>query len=391
MAISETLVIALFWLSLLTVLYTYFLYPALLKLLSLAVRRRHTPPAVAATSATTWPTVTMVVSAYNEQQVLPDKIENCMRLKYPRQRITFLFGSDGSDDYTWSLLRNVRDPRFVVQHHPQRRGKVRVLNELLQRVTSDLVVFSDANTLYDPDAITELVKCFGDEQVGCVIGKLELVASDRDPDACHQESLYWRYENAIKHWESRLGIVPTINGGIFAIRRELYEELPGHAVTEDQVLGMRIMVKGYRCLFAAKALATETVSNLQGEWRRRIRISAGNFQSLFLVKGVFRCGATSFAFISHKVLRWMVPFCLIAMLLANCLLIGRFFYGSTLLCQGLFYAGGLVAVVSPKLAGNRKVLSLLKYFLTMNLAILIGFTRFLAQSQPVTWARTTRT
>jgi cellulose synthase/poly-beta-1,6-N-acetylglucosamine synthase-like glycosyltransferase len=389
MPIGEKILISLFWLSLLTILYTYFLYPLLLKVLSLAVRLRP-GTAVRLQNESSLPNVTMVISAYNEERVLPDKIENCMRLKYPTDKITFLFGSDGSDDHTWSLLRGIKDPRFTVRHNPKRRGKVQVLNDLMSRVTSDIVVFSDANTMYEPDAITELVNSFSDQRVGCVIGKLDLVAPETDPDACHNESLYWRYENSIKQLENHLGIVPTINGGIFAIRRELYEELPGQAVTEDQVLGMRIMVKGYRCLFAAGALATETVSNLKGELRRRIRISAGNFQSLFLVKGVFRCGARSFAFISHKVLRWMVPFCLITMLLANILLIGRLFYGSTMLCQGIFYAAGLTAILLPKLSAELKVFSIPKYFLTMNLAILIGFTRFIAQTQPVAWTKATR-
>ena len=213
-----------------------------------------------------------------------------------------------------------------------------MLNRLMKMVTSDIVVFSDANTIYAPDAVRHLVKHFHSDSVGAVIGKLELTAPGNDAGACRTESLYWRYENRIKQMESALGAVPAINGGIFALRRELYQQLPAHAVTEDQVLGMKIMARGYRCLFAEQARAYEEVSNWAGELHRRIRISAGNFQSLFLVPAILnpRLGWIWFSFVSHKLLRWLVPFFLVGMFTANLFLAGRLFYGSSLILQGLF-------------------------------------------------------
>jgi len=385
-----------FWSSFGAMVYTYFLYPLLLMLLSYLVswqrKRKNSARLDWPVTEQVLPRVTMVISAYNEQAILPEKIANCRELDYPGDKISFLIGSDGSNDGTFGILQKITDPRFRVLHSRMRRGKVQMLNHMMKLVTGDIVVFSDANTMYRPDAVRELVKLFQAKKVGVVIGKLELSVPDDDVDACRTESLYWRYENRIKQWESALGAVPTINGGIFAIRRELFQELPPTAVTEDQVLGMKIMTGGYRCLFAKEARACETVSSWKGELQRRIRISAGNFQSLFLVPAILhpRLGWVSFAFISHKLLRWLTPLLLVGMLSANLVLAGELFYGSTLMLQGLFYACGLLGVMLPKLTGILKVLSVPKYFLAMNAAILIGLGRFLAGRQRTTWTKASR-
>jgi len=385
-----------FWLCFSATLYTYFLYPLLLLLLSRLVswrrvRRVSTIPGGRNKTAV-WPHVTMVISAYNEQIVLPGKIANCRELEYPRDKLSFVIGSDGSNDGTMCILRQIDDPRFRTVHSRLRRGKVQMLNHLMQLVSGEIVVFSDANTMYRSDAIRELVQLFGSDKTGVVIGKLELSVPVHDTEACQTESLYWRYENRIKQWESVLGAVPTINGGIFAIRRDLFEPLPPNSITEDQVLGMKIMTRGRRCLFAQEAKAYESVSSWRGELQRRIRISAGNFQSLFLVPGILhpRQGWVGFAFFSHKLLRWLVPLFLMGMLGANLLLAGQLFYGSTLLLQGVFYVCGLVGVLLPKLTGILKVLSVPKYFLAMNAAILIGLGRFLTGRQRTTWTRASR-
>lgn len=382
---------SIFWVSLAATLYTYFFYPLLLMVASTVLRRlrRHTHTT---TDIENLPTVTMVISAYNEEDILPEKIANCLAIGYPQEKLSFLLGSDGSTDQTARILRDIKDRRFRTIHSRLRQGKVQMLNRLMDEVTTEIVVFSDANTMYKPDAVTEMVQLFSDKRVGCVIGKLELTAPSGDTEACQTESLYWRYENRIKHLESSVGMVPSINGGIFAIRAELFEELPSNAVTEDQVLGMKIMVRKYRCLFAQNACASESVSSWAGELRRRIRISAGNFQSLLLVPAILspRCGRMCFAFISHKLLRWLVPFFLVAMLLSNLLLAGQAFYGSTLFLQGMFYLCGIIATILPNLGGVMKLLVIPKYFLAMNFAILIGFGRFLRGRQQVTWTRAAR-
>jgi len=386
-----------FWLCLSATVYTYFLYPLLIMALSRLTRRRchqtTIPYQASSDNNLLLPSVTMVISAYNEANILPDKISNCLSIDYPADKIHFLIGSDGSDDGTAQILRSISDDRFTTLHSRVRRGKVQMLNRLMEMpLKSDIVVFSDANTMYQPDSIRHLVQPFDDPKVGCAIGKLELTASSDDRDVCQPEGLYWRYENRIKRLENAFGAVPSINGGIFAIRRRLFEELPGQTVTEDQVLGMKIMTRGYHCRFAEKACARETVSNWAGELRRRIRISAGNFQSLFLVPRILhpRLGRVCFAFVSHKLLRWLVPFFLTGMLIANILLVGQPFYGSTLLLQGLFYLSGLIGATLGKLGSLPKILAVPKYFIAMNAAILLGLARFLTRRQPTTWAKVAR-
>lgn len=405
---NESILTIIFWLCLGATAYTYFLYPLLLLVLT---RYRSTKNTNAANTShpreevpprldteANLPAVTMVISAFNEKDILPDKIRNCQAIDYPPDKLTFLIGSDGSTDGTAQRLHSIEDDQFQVVVSRTRRGKVQMLNRLMKQVAGDLVVFSDANTMYQRDAIRELVKKFQHPSVGAVIGKLELSVPTHETNACQTEGLYWRYENRLKQMESALGAVPTINGGMFAIRRKLYEELPAQAVTEDQVLGMKIMARRYRCIFAPNACGRETVSTWQGELRRRIRISAGNFQSLFLVPAILdpRLGWVSFAFVSHKLLRWLVPFFLVGMLWANLMLAGQLFYGSTLLLQGLFYISGLLGAILPKLGGVVakltvfRVLAIPKYFLLMNFAILLGCVRFLFRRQQVTWAKTQR-
>ncbi|MBN1766196.1 MAG: glycosyltransferase family 2 protein [Sedimentisphaerales bacterium] len=384
-----------FWISLGGTVYTYFFYPLLLAIVTLFVRRlRKENDTMDDASDNILPRITMVISAYNEATVLPEKIANCQQLNYPPDKITFLIGSDGSEDGTRQILRKIKDNRFRTFHSHKRLGKVCMLNRLIMKmpVKGDIVVFSDANTMYEPDAIRHLVKPFKNSDVGCVIGKLHLSAQPDDHNACRPEGLYWRYENQIKQMENVLGAVSSINGGIFAIRSELYEPLPENAVTEDQVLGMKIMVRGYYCRFNHQARAYESVSNWAGELRRRIRISAGNFQSLLLVPGILNPwhGRVWFTFISHKVLRWLVPLFLLFMLAANILLVGEAFYGSTLILQGLFYATGILSMALPKLGLLTKIMSIPKYFLVMNVAILLGLMSFLSHRQKVTWARVPR-
>jgi cellulose synthase/poly-beta-1,6-N-acetylglucosamine synthase-like glycosyltransferase len=402
---ADPVLTILFWLCFGATAYTYFLYPLFLWILTRFVLSAS--PNIEDASRlgpdsektdTELPTVTMVISAYNEKDILPDKISNCRAIDYPPEKLTFLIGSDGSTDGTAQILHRIEDDRFGVLVSRIRRGKVQMLNRLMKQVASDLVVFSDANTMYQPDAIIELVKKFQQPNVGAVIGKLELSVPVHETNPCQTEGLYWRYENRLKEMESALGAVPTINGGIFAIRRELFEELPAQAVTEDQVLGMKIMSRRYRCLFAPEACGRETVSSWQGELRRRIRISAGNFQSLFLVPAILnpRLGWVSFAFVSHKLLRWLAPFFLVGMLWANLMLAGQLFYGSTLLLQAVFYISGLIGAILPKLGGVIakqsvfRVLAIPKYFLLMNFAILLGCARFIFRRQQVTWAKAQR-
>lgn len=381
---------ALFWFSWCAIAYTYIIFPLLLALIARIARgrrdaavERHLP------DPPDLPRVAMVVAAYNEEGVIATKLENTWGLDYPADRFELLVGSDGSSDATAALLAHCKDPRLKAFAFSERRGKISVLNDLLQQVDADIVVMSDANTIFAPDAVKLLVQHFADPTVGCVSGELGL----DNGGGVSGEGLYWRYEGWIKRNESRLGFLIGSNGGIFAIRRELYRPLPASTVVEDFVITMQVLEQGYNVRFEPAARAMEPACpSARAEMIRKIRIGAGGFQALGLTGQLLhpRYGLRAFAFWGHKVLRWLVPlFCVVA-LGANVGLLGVDLYRVLFLGQlaGAALAGwayhATPAAAPPR--WSRPV----TYFYLMNYALLCGFLRFLLRTQRVTWDRATR-
>jgi cellulose synthase/poly-beta-1,6-N-acetylglucosamine synthase-like glycosyltransferase len=368
--------------------FTYIVFPLFLALI---VRLRCPQAGDEARSEsvpTALPSVVMVVAAFNEAKVLDAKLSNTRRIDYPLDRFQALIGSDGSEDGTDEILRKGEDSRMKAILFPKRRGKISVLNDLKEQVEADIVVLSDANTMLAPDAVRKLVAHFQDPRIGCVSGDL----SFEQEGGVSGEGLYWKYEKWIKQNESRLGFLIGCNGGIFAIRRELYEALPASTIIEDFVLSMRILEKGHRIVFEAGAHAVEPACpTARAEMVRKIRIGAGNWQALGLNRAVLhpRFGMRAVAFWGHKVLRWMVPlFFLLSLGACVALLSNRFFQAALALQLG----GGLLAVCAyyPRI-GERmpRITRPISYFYLMNYALLCGFFRYLFGTQRVTWERTT--
>lgn len=377
-----------FWGAWGLIAYTYVVFPILLSLIAwLSTRRSHGMSAVSL-SENALPHIALVVAAYNEEAVLAGKLENTWQLDYPASRLEVLIGSDGSCDGTNAILQACPDSRLRPFVFAGRRGKISVLNDLLAHTRADIIVMSDANTLLAPDALRKIVSPFSDPRVGCVSGELLLTQNG----GVSGEGLYWKYEGWIKRNESRLGFLIGCNGGIFALRRALYDPLPASTIVEDFVLTLRVLLKGYLVYFEPKAQATEPACvTARAEMIRKIRIGAGGWQALGLTRALLhpRYGACAFAFWGHKVLRWLVPlFCLIA-LVANVVLMRQPLYGGLLVAQAL---GALVAVrayraspASPLPKWTRPI----SYFYLMNYALGCGFVRFLFGTQRVTWDRAT--
>jgi cellulose synthase/poly-beta-1,6-N-acetylglucosamine synthase-like glycosyltransferase len=256
----------------------------------------------------------------------------------------------------------------------------------MQRVSADIVVMSDANTMYGPDAVRKLIGPFLDPKVGCVSGELAL----EQHGGVSGEGLYWKYEGWIKRNESRLGFLIGCNGGIFAIRRELYEPLPASTIVEDFVLSMRILEGGHEIRFVPDARATEPAcASSRAEMVRKIRIGAGGFQALSLTRPLLspKYGLRSFAYWGHKVLRWFVPHALIAALVSNLFLFGSRTYAALLVGQ---IAGALIGFLAYHARPGRGLprwTRPISYFYLMNFALLRGFIRFLTGTQRVTWDR----
>lgn len=385
-----------FWIAALLILHTYFLYPLILVVWDSGAqllknvrymtrgleRRRGLEPREL-------PTVSLVTAAYNEASCIGEKITNSLALDYPADRFELLIGSDGSTDGTHEIVRECRDPRVRLSV-AARAGKTTVLNRCVPSANGDIVVLTDANTMIDAGAIKRLVRHFEDPDVGAVCGKLKLYNPKNDE---YEESAYWTYESIIKFYEGKRGAVMGANGGLYAIRRRLFTALPPSTIVDDFVIPLRIVESGYKVVYDPEAVAfEETTEDYGKEFGRRARIAAGNFQSLKLVPGLLSpaAGFAAFAFWSHKLLRWCAPALMAIAFVANVFLANHFFYKVTLAAQMAFYAcayAGKAAWFNGRL---RRACSVAYYFVTMNMAIAVGFWRFLRNSQRAAWDRTAR-
>jgi biofilm PGA synthesis N-glycosyltransferase PgaC len=304
-----------FWLAAFLVLLTYFIYPGLL---FLAARNRppHRPPEAEP------PHVSFIIAAYNEEKVIEAKLRDTLALDYPRDRLEVLVAADGSDDGTVERVAAFRGAGVICLHEPARRGKTAALNRAVAHAKGEVVVFSDANTFYNPDAVTQLVRHFADPTVGGVTG-VKHIREQEDRAASVGDSLYWRYESAIKAWQSRIGSITAADGEILAVRRSLYAPIPEHLINDDAAITFGIVQQGYRLLYETAAVSTEYASiTLADDFAVKVRMVAGGFQTVWENRRYLFPPDTRFKlqFWVHKVLRWLVPQCLIVALLANLLL-----------------------------------------------------------------------
>ena len=386
-------------LCLLAVGYTYFGYPILV---AACARLFGRPPLRPTVPDAELPTITLVVAALNEEREIGGRVENALASDYPAGKLTILVASDGSTDLTASIVRRYAARGVRLIDFPVRRGKAAVLNEVLPSVTTDLILLTDANTHTRPDATRLLAAWFADPAVGVVCGRLVLT----DPKVGRNvDSLYWKYETFLKKCESRLGALLGSNGGIYAVRRAVYQPIPPDTIVDDFVIPlMAKKATGCRIVYDAQAVAVEeTPETMTSEFHRRARIGAGGFQAIGLLRGLLhpRHGWLAFAFASHKVLRWVCPFFLLAAvgfnlawLLAAALApaaAGHLALATALLSgQAGFYTLSLLAGLIPDRPKALKVLRLPAMFTTLNAALLVGFIRWARGRQHAAWRRTTR-
>lgn len=365
-----------FWISILLIVYPHLVYPILLCLLPRGRKGK-------IGRVTTEP-VAIVCSVYNEEKVIAEKIENFYSLEY--RDVELYLGLDGCTDNTLAeIRRSVRDNRVKVFSYP-RGGKVSVLNALLSNVHQPFVVMTDANSMFRPDAVTRLMEDMHDG-VGVVCGKLELV----DRQGHSGEGIYWRIENFVKEVESDFGSVIGANGAIYLFRRALFEPLPRNTINDDFSISMRIYERGYSVVYARDAVAREQlVTSDAEEFRRHVRDAAGHFRAIVYLGRLlnpFR-GRRFFFYFSHRVLRWAVPFLLLAALGSNVTLAMSHPLYRTLLvmhCAGY----GLMAAVH--FMGIRwKLLYIPYYFMLVNTAILLGFLKNTLGLQKTAWESTRR-
>lgn len=375
----------LFWLCLASVAYAYAGYPLLVFAASLVVPARKM---ASVRTPTAMPRTTVVVAAYNEAAVLANRVKNLLSLQFPPDRIDFLIGSDGSTDGTAAVAAAVPDSRVRVVNMSQRAGKTALLNAMVAMSSAEVVVFTDANSEFAPDALQHLIAPFADPSIGCVIGELVYI-NRREPGVRAGEGLYWRFENAIKERESRFGGTLVATGAIYALRRSIWEHLPS-GISDDSVTPLLALKAGYRVVVEPRARAFERAAGkLAEEFGRKARmvtrqLGAHRYVRYFLKP--FR-PVLAFRLASHKLVRWLVPFFLLGALVANLFLLDRPLYQATLGLAGM----GMVAFLAGHAALKRSmpVPSLLRvwvYFCTINAAAFTGVIDFLRGRQRAVWA-----
>lgn len=383
-----------FWICLAVVFYAFLGYGVLLYLLvkvRILFKGRRKMPG----GEENLPSVTVIVAAYNEENLIAQKIENTLALKYPGNRVSYIFVTDGSTDQTPKIISGY--PQIKLLHQPGRNGKIVAVHRAMQDVSTDITVFTDANTFLNEDALLNICRHYADATVGAVSGE-KRVSSEGVGDATAGEGFYWKYESKLKTWDSELYSVVGAAGELFSIRTALYTPVPADTILDDFMISMLIAKRGYRIVYEPMAFATEGGSeNVQEELKRKIRIAAGGIQSILRLKSLlnpFTNFVLSFQYVSHRVLRWTVtPFLMVAALVLNFFIVYQLqlsLYKPVLACQLLFYGLALLGWIFEKRHLRIKMLFIPYYFCMMNYAVLAGILRYARGTQSAVWEKARR-
>lgn len=360
----------LFWILFGLAAWVYAGYPLLLALLGPVMSRRSHGPI----PDDHLPSVTLVVSAFNEERVIAEKIRNSLALDYPRERLDIVVVSDASDDGTDDVVRSFAGEGVRLLRMADRGGKTLGLNAAVASSAADVVVFSDANAMYDRQAIRELVAPLADASVGGVVGESRYYTGEHRAE--QSEGLYWRYETAIKTLETRIGSVVGGDGAIYAIRRSLYVPMRADALS-DFVNPLQIVRAGRRCVYRPEACSYEKAGDsFHKEFRRKVRIVNRAWRAMMTMPELlnpFRFGFFSFQLFSHKLLRWLMPLLMAGMLVVNAILASQSaFYAWLLAAQIAFYALALLGHALRERADLPGFVSVPYYFCLVNVASALG-------------------
>lgn len=383
-----------FWICIAVILYTYLGYGLvlyiILKIKALFFGKK--PPIPIGDT----PTVTVVVAAYNEAYCIEEKIINTLALNYPKDKINFIFITDGSTDDTPKIVAKYSS--ILGMHEPGRSGKIAAVHRAMSKVQTEIVVFTDANTMLNADAILLMSRHYQDEKVGAIAGEKRVQITETS-DATAGEGFYWKYESKLKKWDSELYSVVGAAGELFSIRTALYEPVAPDTILDDFMISMNIALKGYKIIYEPEAYASELASaNTGEELKRKIRIAAGGVQSTIRLKSLllpFKQPILSFEFISHRILRWVVtPYMMIIAFIINIWLVSESglmnIYGLMLLGQLFFYAAALMGWIMEQRQLKIKIFFIPYYFCLMNYAVIAGFVRYFFTKQSVLWEKAKR-
>jgi len=388
----------LIWVSLFFVFYSYLGY-AIMVWVYLKIRGKNRKRTVK-NDPDFEPPVSLIVAVYNEEDVIKKKIENCLALHYPGNKLKLVFVADGSTDKTAAIIKQY--PGVELLYKNERQGKVSAINRAMMTISTDYVIFCDANTFLNEDCICEIIKHYRDEKIGAVAGEKKVVApATLNKPVKDGEGLYWKYESKLKKIDSDFYSVVGAAGELFSIRTKLFEPLLSDILLDDFIISMNICKKGYRVVYEPKAYAMEAPSlTMKDELNRKIRISAGGFQSILLLKNllnIFKYGKVSFLYISHRVFRWVLCPVLLPVIFVCNFIVFQFsgdtiytFYNMLFIVQIVFYFMAALGWLFSLKKIKNNIFYIPYYFVFMNLALYIGFFKFLRNEQTVLWEKAKR-
>ncbi|MGL4327893.1 MAG: glycosyltransferase family 2 protein [Tannerellaceae bacterium] len=384
----------LFWLLLFLVFYTYIGYGILLWIMVKIKKVIVQPNNLSLPDPL--PDVTLLIAAYNEQDIVSDKMINCDSLDYPKDKLHIVWVTDGTTDNTNALLAQY--PNVTVLFEPARKGKTAALNRAVPYIKTSYSIFTDANTMLNKQAIKEIVLQFSDPKVGCVAGEKRIFVDEKANNASSGEGFYWKYESTLKSLDSQLNSAVGAAGELFAIRTELYEQMEEDTLLDDFILSLRIAQKGYKIAYCDTAYATETGSaNFKEEQKRKVRIVAGGLQSIarmLPLLNIFKYGLLSFQYISHRVLRWTItPIALFILLPLNFYLItihAGTLYTILFVIQIVFYIMVYFGFKMQEKNLKNKYLSIPYYVFFMNYNALKGAAYLKKRKGNAAWEKSKR-
>ncbi|MCH8566891.1 MAG: glycosyltransferase family 2 protein [Balneolales bacterium] len=382
-----------FWVGIIIVLYTYVGYGFVISVMAALFGKKNklTEAEIAAYE----PAVTLIVAAWNEADWIKAKAENMHQLDYPVDKMEIIFCTDGSDDGTPDLLSAY--PGFKVLHKPERAGKIAAMERAVEHANNDILIFSDANALLNPEAVRNIVKHYANKEIGAVAGEKRIIMGEEEAASGAGEGIYWKYESYLKKKDFEFYSVVGAAGELFSVRKSLYEAVEPDTLLDDFMISLRVAAKGYRVAYAPDANASEKPSaHASAEMTRKIRIAAGGIQSIVRLRHLlnpFPNPKLWFQYVSHRVLRWtLAPLLLPVLFIFNVYLAfseGQI-YQLILALQLLFYFFALMGYMLERRKIKLKIFFIPFYFIMMNTAVYLGFRRYIRRTQSVNWERAQR-
>lgn len=384
-----------FWIFFFIIFYTFFGYGLLLYFL-VRIKRVFKKP-LSLPQSLEIPSVSVIIAAYNEEDLIEEKINNCLSLNYPENKLQLIFITDGSSDQTPDIIRKYS--RIKLLHEDQRLGKMSAIKRAMPYVSGDVTVFTDANTFLNKDALMHLTKHYQNPRIGAVAGEKKILVNKSADASSAGEGFYWKYESALKKWDYELYSNVGAAGELFSIRTNLYQPIETDTIIDDHMIAMRIAEKGYIIAYEPDAYAMETASaDSKEELKRKIRIAAGGIQSIYRLKKAANPlinPILTFQYFSHRVLRWTVtPWLMILLFILNLMICIRYpdlrIYTFLLVFQLLFYAAALAGWFLESKKIKVKVAFIPFYFTMMNYAVIAGTFRYFKGAQSAAWEKSKR-